>query len=152
MSFNATSLLKEFESQRHQRFFETPSAKPIWRVLQPTLRALSQIQSDDTTLDAEEHLASILNAVETAEIHQNNKNYADLKLATDQMVVFVMASIGPSLELSVKRQAELTSSVGDLEGKVEDLSSRHRKMENNRKTLTKKLETDANEFVEKELK
>ncbi|MCP4409388.1 MAG: hypothetical protein GY807_16885 [Gammaproteobacteria bacterium] len=147
-----TSLIEQFKSQKHQKFFETSSGKPIWNVLYPTLRALSQIQDDDTTLDIAERMKSLLAAVEAAEAHQNSQTYADLKQASDQLVVFVMANLGPVLESSVTRQKEITSSVNDLEGQVQDLSSKNQAIQNNWKDLTKKLETDANEIIGKQQK
>ncbi len=148
----AASLLEQFKSQKHQRFFETSSGKPIWSVLHPTLRALSQIQDDNSTLNVAERLKSLLAAVEAAEAHQNGETYADLKQTSDQLVVFVMANLGPVLESSVKRQKEISSSVSDLEGKIQELSSENQVIQNNWKDITKKLETDANEIIGKQQK
>ena len=57
MSFTtATSLIERFKTQKHQKFFETSSGKPIWNVLHPALNALSQIQKDSPALDVQDCL------------------------------------------------------------------------------------------------
>ena len=151
MSFTtATSLIERFKTQKHQKFFETSSGKPIWNVLHPALNAVSQIQKDSPALDVQDCLTSLLAAVEVAEAHQSDEAYADLNQASNRLVVLVLANLGPTLGASMKRQKELTSSVAEIEGRIQDLSKTALATQNNWKEITKKLETDANEIVGKQ--